>query len=173
LWLILLGIPLSTPPTSGGYHGDSQSDTNKTHLKAHPTEVTIVHPTHPLRGQTFPVLQQSPNEVLIQLPSGEQRFIALAWTDQAVPPVTRPGAYFLLDQLVTLRQRLDALSQNRLPSGTIPPQKEQQLEGGVHGEARAVHAGPIIPGTASPGDCHISADDPASTEQDDCGGEIR
>jgi hypothetical protein len=87
--------------------------------------VTIVHPTHPYRGQEFPVLQQSPEEVLIQLPSGEQRFIALAWTDQVAPPVTLAGARFLLDQLVTLRQRLDALSQKRLSSGTIPPQKDQ------------------------------------------------
>jgi len=135
--------------------------------------VTIIHPTHPLRGQTFPVLQQSPDNVLIQLPSGEQRFIDLPWTDQAVPPITRAGTCFLLDQLVTLRQRLDALSQNRLPSGTIPPQEEQQLEGGAYGKARAVHAGPIVPGATGPGDHHFSADDPASTEPVGCGGEIR
>ena len=135
-------------------------------------EVTIVHPAHPLRGQTFPVLQQSPDEALIQLPSGEQRFIALAWTDQAVPPVTRAGACFLLEQLVSLRQRLDALSQKRLSSGTIPPQKEQQLEGGVRGKVHSVHVDPIVPGTTSSGDRHFSAVDPAPTEQA-CGGGAR
>jgi hypothetical protein len=134
--------------------------------------VTIVHPTYPYRGQTFPVLQQSPEEVLIQLPCGEQRFIALAWTDQVAPPVTLAGARFLLDHLVTLRQRVDALSQKQLSSGTIPPQKDQQLEGGVHGTAASVHAGPIIPGTTSPGYHHFSADDPATTKQA-CGGETR
>jgi len=136
-------------------------------------EVTIVHPAHPLRGQTFPVLQQSPDEALIQLPSGEQRFIALAWTDQAVSPVTRAGACFLLEQLVSLRQRLDALSQKRLSSGTIPPQKEQQLEGGVRGKARSVYAGPIVPGATGPGNRPFSADDPAPTEQAGCGGKTR
>ena len=153
-------------------HGNSQRDFNKTHLKAHPAEVTIIHPAHPLRGQTFPALQQSPEEVLIQLSSGEQRFIALAWTDQAVPPVTLAGARFLLDQLVILRQRLDALSQKKLSSGTIPPQKAQSLEGGVHGKARSVYAGPIVPGTTSPGDRHFGAADSASTKPAG-GGETR
>jgi len=166
------GAAVQLPPELAVHHANSQRDFNKTHLKAHPAEVTIIHPAHPLRGQTFPALQQSPEEVLIQLSSGEQRFIALAWTDQAVPPVTLAGARFLLDQLVILRQRLDALSQKKLSSGTIPPQKAQSLEGGVHGKARSVYAGPIVPGTTSPGDRHFGAADSASTKPAG-GGETR
>jgi hypothetical protein len=153
-------------------HGNSQSDINKTHLKAHPSDVTIIHPAHPLRGQTFPSLQRSSAGVLIQLPSGEQRFVALAWTDLVAAPVTLTGTRFLPEQLVALRQRLDALSHKKPSSGTIPPQKDQQLEGGTHGKARSVHAGPIVPGATSPGDRHFSADDPAATEQTG-GGETR
>lgn len=117
------------------------------------------------------MLQQRTDELLIQLPGGEQRFIALSWTDQAVTPVTQPGAYFLLDQLVNLRKRLDAIYQDRRHSGTIPPEREQQLEGGAHGKSSAVQSDPIIRRTTSSGDRPISADDPASTEQDSGGGE--
>ena len=150
-------------------HVNSQSNTGKTHLKATPGVVTIVHPTHPLCGQTFAVLQRSSETVLIQLPSGEQRFIALTWTDQVVGPISMAGAYFLLDQLVSLRQQVDALSQKKLTAGTIPPQRHEQLEGGVHGKAHSVHAGPVDPDTTSPGDRDFSSNDPTSTEQDSRG----
>jgi hypothetical protein len=118
------------------------------------------------------VLHQLHDEVLIQLSSAEQRFIALDWTDQAAPPVALAGSRFLLDHLVTLRQRLDAFSHKRLYSGTIPPQKDRQLEGGTHGTDRSDEVGPIVPGTTSAGHCHFSTDDSASTVQAS-GGETR
>ena len=118
------------------------------------------------------MLQQLPEEFLIQFSNGEQRLIALAWTDQVVAPISLPGACFLLDHLVSLRQQLDALSQKRLSVGTILPQEDQYLEGGVHGKARSVHTDPSAPSTTSPGDRHFSAVDPASTQQAQ-GGEIR
>jgi hypothetical protein len=137
---------------------------DKTHKKATPGEVTIVHPVHPLRGQTFAVLHRTSETVLVQLPSGEQRFIALSWTDQVVPVISMAGANFLLDQLVSLRQQVDTLSQKKLTKGTIPPQRHEQL-GGEYGKAHSIHAGPIDPGTTNSGDCDISTNDPASNEQ--------
>jgi hypothetical protein len=153
-------------------HGNSQRHIIKTHIKAHPDQVTILHPAHPLCGQTFPVLHRSHDQVLIQLSAVEQRLIALDWTDQAAPPITLAGACFLLDHLITLRQRLDALSQKKTNSGTIPPQEDRQLEGGTHGKTHSVHIGPIVPGTTSPGDRRFSAADPAPAEQDS-GGQAR
>ena len=115
-------------------------------------------------GQVFPVLQQSADEVLIQLPDGQQRFIPLDWTDQARPQITLPGACFLLVHLLTLRKRLEALSQENQKFGTIPSQSNQQVEGGRNGKAGPVHVGPNYPGAAYPGDCHFGTDDPAPIE---------
>ena len=161
-----------TTPIYSVFHGDSQRHLIETHSKTPITQVTLLHPTHPLRGQTFPVLHQSSDEVLIQLPSGQQRFIPLDWTDQVVPPATPAGMRFLLEHLVSLCQRVDALFQKQMNSGTIPPQKDRQAEGGPYGKARSVHVGSTDPGTTRPGDRHFSAADPAPTEQD-CGGEAR
>jgi len=163
--VLFFALRAKNSTTYPSHHGNSQSDINKTHKKATPGEVTIIHPTHPLRGQTFTVLQRSSENVLVQLPSGEQRFIGLSWTDQEIPAISMAGAKFLLDQLVSLRQQVDALSQNKLTTGTIPPQRKEQLEGGEHGKAHSIHTGPVDPGPTSPGDRDFSTNDPASYEQ--------
>jgi hypothetical protein len=150
------------------FHANSQSDKDKTHLKTSLGEVTITHPAHPLCGQTFKVLQRSKEAILIQLPSGEQRFIAISWTDQSVSPLSMAGAKFLPDQLVNMRQQVDTLWQKKLTTGTIPPQRQEQL-GGEHGKPHSIHAGAVDPGRTSPGDRDFSANDLATIEQDSRG----
>jgi hypothetical protein len=76
--------------------------------------IRITHPTHPLCGQSFEVLPQNggrpdPSYILVALPDGERRFIPVAWTDQAVQVSYPPGACFLPERLLALRQRLGRL----------------------------------------------------------------
>ena len=159
-------LPAAMPDGRQVSHGgNSQRHTIKTHLKAHPQQVTIIHLTHPLRGQTFRVLRQVADEYLIELSSAEQRFIAIDWTDQVPPPVTLPGARFLLDHLVILRQRLDAFSHPRSYWDTISPQEGQPLEGDMHGTAHTDEVSPIDCRRTNASDCHFSADGSTSTEQ--------
>ena len=76
--------------------------------------IRITHPTHPLRGQTFVVQplfggRPDPNQLLIALPNGERRLIPQAWTDQVTHIDYPPGACFVAERLLLVRQRLDAL----------------------------------------------------------------
>jgi hypothetical protein len=104
--------------------------------------VRITHPAHPLRGQSFPIIQhqrkENPHLTEIQLADGERRFITLDWTDQIPPVVTLPGARFLLVNLLSLRQRLDEL----LPAveeSSILLQDDTRIEGGSSGFSEPVH----------------------------------
>ncbi len=76
--------------------------------------VRITHPTHPLRGQTFVVQplfggRPDPTQLLIELPNGERRLIPQAWTDQVTRIAYPPGACFVAERLLLVRQRLDTL----------------------------------------------------------------
>lgn len=118
----------------------------------------VVHPAHPLRGQVFPVIQQSGEEVLIRLANGQQYYIPLDWTDQILPSICLPGACFRLADLLALCQRVAALSQKKQNSGTIPSQNNRSAEGDRHATTNPVHFGPAFPGTACPGDRHFGSD---------------
>jgi hypothetical protein len=48
-------------------------------------------------------------QVLVALPNGEQQLMPTEWTDLVNPPQCLPGARFLFERLVILRQRLDDL----------------------------------------------------------------
>jgi hypothetical protein len=79
-----------------------------------PTSLRITHPAHPLKGQILTVLPMvgaklDPTHFLVGLPDGEQQLIPAEWTDRVTPPRTLPGALFLFERLLRLRQRLDAL----------------------------------------------------------------
>jgi hypothetical protein len=102
--------------------------------------------------------------VLIQLPNGQQQFIPLDWTDQATLRVSLPGACFLLEHLRTLRQRLEALSQKKGDSGTIPSQSNRKAEGDRNGTTGAVEVGPAFSGATRPDDRYFGTDDPATME---------
>jgi len=114
----------------------------KTLLKAHSTYVRIIHPAHPLRGQSFPITQHqrkdNPHLIEIQLADGERRFIPLDWTDQIPSVVALPGSRFLLANLLSLHQRLDGL----LPiaeESSILPQNDTRIEGGSSGFPEPVY----------------------------------
>ena len=119
----------------------------------------LTHPTHPLRGQAFPIVQEqhkgNGHFLEIQLPDGERRLVPLDWTDQVPRPAKLPGARFLLANLLSLRQRLDAL----LPAATessILPLENHEIEGGSDGNPEpgrlvqtdrgATHSDPLLAG---------------------------
>jgi len=114
-----------------------------------------------LRGQSFPIVQEqhwhkdNAHLLEIQLPDGERRLVPLDWTDQIPQPVTPPGARFLLANLLSVRQRVDAL----LPAATessILPLEKHETEGGSDGtpepgrlvqtERGATHSAPFLAG---------------------------
>jgi len=124
--------------------------------------VRIIHPAHPLREQSFPVLHQGGekgNQLLkIQLPDGECRFIPLDWTDQASSTVHRPGARFLIANLLTLRQRLNALLPKSIESGTIPPENETPITGGNYGQPASFPLATSVGGPTEAGHRYPGAD---------------
>jgi hypothetical protein len=145
------------------------SRSHKTHNAAHSDYVCITHPAHPLRGQSFPVIPQQkqthPHLVQIRLADDECRFIPLAWTDQVPPPISQPGARFLLEKLLALRRKVtDLLAAGQPP--TILPLKISQVKGGSD-DLLMVQADRK---TTSPGDRHVTADDPAPNK-DSTGGQ--
>ena len=101
-----------------------------THIKIHCNQLSITHPTHPLRGKSYEVIPEvnskHPELVKIRLLSGEQRIIPLSWTDKASPIIASPGGYFLPANLVTLRQRVDDLLSGQTEGETIPAQSQDR-----------------------------------------------
>ena len=114
----------------------AQSRSLETLLKAHSTHVRIIHPAHPLRGQSFPIIQHqrkdNPHLIEIQLTGGERRFIPLDWTDRKLSVVAPSGARFLLANLLSLRQRLDGLLPT-VEESSILPQDDTRIKGGSSG----------------------------------------
>ena len=102
----------------------------------------IIHPAHPLQGQSFPIIQHQRKDNLhlieIQLADGERRFIPLDWTDQIPSVVALPGARFLLTNLLSLRQRLDGLLPT-VEESSILPQDDTRIEGGSNGFPEPVY----------------------------------
>ena len=134
---------------------------HKTHNLAQSDYVCITHPAHPLRGQSFPVIPQQkqthPHLVQIRLADDECRFIPLAWTDQVPPPISQPGARFLLDKLLALRQKVtDLLAAGQQPI-ILPPEIDP-----IKGESDDLPMVQTDRKATSPGGRPITADDPAS-----------
>jgi hypothetical protein len=137
--------------------------------------VRITHPAHPLRGQSFPAKRRGrePNSQLfeIQRPDGEIQLIPLDWTDQAPPTVTLPGARFLLSNLLSLRQRLDALLPGATKANTIPSMNDTQIIGGNCGANP--NSAPVVESIRKPtdaDDCAAGADAFASDKPGTEGG---
>jgi hypothetical protein len=130
--------------------------------------VCITHPAHPLRGQSFPVIpqqqQKHPHLIQIRLADDEYRFIPLVWTDQVPPSVSLPGARFLLERLLILRQKVDGLL-GAIEKPVMLPPEISQVKGG-NDDLLMVQSDRK---TTSTGDSHITADHPAPN-QDNAGG---
>ena len=136
------------------------SRSHKTHNLAQSDYVCITHPAHPLRGQSFPVIPQQkqthPHLVQIRLADDECRFIPLAWTDQVPPPISQPGARFLLEKLLALHQKVtDLLAAGQQP--IILPPEIDPIKGGSD-DSLMVQADRK---TTSSGGRPFTADDPA------------
>lgn len=133
----------------------------------------ITHPAHPLRGQSFPIIQhqqqKNPHLIEIQLADGERRFIPLVWTDQRPPVVTLPGARFLLSNLLLLRQQLDGLLPLLEEPSTLS-QKDNQTEGGSDELPHPVHLAGSDRGSTSASGRHSGADIAAPTHEKRSGG---
>ncbi len=133
----------------------------------------ITHPAHPLRGQSFPIIQhqkqKNPHLIEIQLADGERRFIPLEWTDQLPPVVTLPGARFLLSNLLLLRKQLDGLLPLIKEPSTLP-QKDNQTEGGSDELPQPIHLAGSDRGSTSASGSHSGADIAAPTHEKRSGG---
>lgn len=93
----------------------------------------ITHATHPLRGQSFNVVplfggKPDPTQILIALPSGDRRLVPAAWTDLVLQVDYPPGAFFVPERLVTLRQRLDHLLAHGDEQVILLAQKDERKE---------------------------------------------
>jgi hypothetical protein len=143
----------------------------KRDLKA---SVLITHPAHPLKGQILTILPMvggklESKQLLVALPNGEQQLIPTEWTDQTDPPHSLPGALFLFERLVILRQRLDSLLEVK---PAILSTSEQVLDqcGGSHVDRQS--SNPLEsdePRTAGQDHRHPGRDAPPSTEPGDGG----
>ena len=135
---------------------NSSSRSHKTHISARSDYVRITHPAHPLRGQSFPVIpqqkQKHPHLIQIRLADDERRFIPLAWTDQVPPPISRPGARFLLEKLLALRQKVNGLLVASQQPAILSPEISQ-----VKGESDDLLMVQPIRKTTSAGGSHLVA----------------
>jgi hypothetical protein len=135
--------------------------------------VCITHPAHPLRGQSFPIIQhqkqENPDLIQIQLADDERRFIPLEWTDQKPAVITVPGARFLLTNLLLVRRQLDGLLPLIEEPSTLP-HKDNQIEGGSDELPQSVHLGGPDRSSTGAGHGHSGAASAAPTHPKKTGG---
>jgi hypothetical protein len=76
--------------------------------------------------------------LLVALPNGQQQLMPTEWTDRVTPPRSLPGALFLFERLVRLRQRLDTLSADEVNPAILSVDKpERDRSGGSHVDPRS------------------------------------
>ncbi len=101
-----------------------------------------------------------PTQILIILPNGERQLIPIEWTDQVSQIQYPPGACFVFERLVVLRQRLDHLL-SKDSKQTILTANEQELEqrGDSYANRRSTnHLESDESRTTGPDHCHSGAD---------------
>ena len=135
------------------------------------TSVQITHPAHPLKGQILTVLPMvggklDASQILVALPNGEQQLIPAEWTDQVDPPHSLPGALFLFERLVILRQKLDCLLEKGVKQAILTVNEpEPDRNGGSYVDQRSPN--PLEanePRTARQDHCHPGRDAAAPME---------
>jgi len=100
------------------------------------------------------------SQLLIGLPNGGQQLIPIEWTDQVEHPQYLPGALFLFEHLVLLRQRLDQLLKKEAQQAILTTgEPVLDLCGGSDANQSASNPlGTDEPGTTRPDHCHPGAD---------------
>lgn len=78
------------------------------------------------------------SQLLVALPNGEQQLIPAEWTDQVGPPHALPGAKFLIERLVILRQRVDGLLEKEVKQAILTVNEpEPDRSGGSYVDQRS------------------------------------
>ena len=78
------------------------------------------------------------SQILVALPNGEQQLIPTEWTDQVEPPHSLPGALFLFERLVILRQKLDFLLEKGVKQAILTVNEpEPDRNGGSYVDQRS------------------------------------
>jgi len=95
------------------------------------------------------------SQLLVALPNGEQQLIPAEWTDQVEHSRALPGALFLFERLVILRQRLDCLLEKGVKQAILMV-SEPELDriGGSYVDHRSPNP--------------LDADEPRTARQDHC-----
>jgi len=112
------------------------------------------------------------SQILVALPNGEQQLIPAEWTNQVEPPRSLPGALFLFERLVILRQRLDCLLEKGVKQAILTvSEPELDRSGGSYVDQRSPN--PLDsdePRTAHQDHCHPGRDAAAPMEPGNGGG---
>lgn len=129
------------------------------------TTVQITHPAHPLKGQILTVLPMvggklDSTQILVSLPNGEQQLIPTEWTDLVDPSRSLPGALFLFERLVILRQHLDCLLEKTVKQAilTVSEPALDQSGGGYVDQRSPDPVGQNEPRTAGQDHCDFGRD---------------
>jgi hypothetical protein len=118
--------------------------------------VTITRRHHPLRGQTFDVLQTGPHVLVVRALGGVAMRLPRAWTnaDGAPTETNEPDAVFSVDAIRALLELVEALH------------RRSEVDGGSAGETCEGPEG----GTPCPGKCVSTSGETASGR---CGDDSR
>ncbi len=106
------------------------------------------------------------SQILIALPNGSQQLIPIEWTDQVEHPQYPPGALFLIEHLVLLRQLLDQLLAKEDQQAILSTgEPVVDLCGGSDASQSASNPlGTNEPGTTRPDHCHPGTDATAAMD---------
>jgi len=114
------------------------------------SQVTITRRHHPLKGQTFDVLQTGPQQLVVRVPGGLAMRLPRAWTDaDGLPAETSdPDAVFSVDAIRALLEIVEALHRREAvdagdqgetcegPEGGTPCPGKRVSTSGVTGSGR-------------------------------------
>ena len=95
--------------------------------------MTITRRHHPLKGQTFDVLQTGPHQLVVRALGGLAMRLPRAWTDaDGLPAETsEPDAVFSVDAIRALLEIVEALHRRRAVDGGSAAETCEVPEGGT------------------------------------------
>jgi hypothetical protein len=95
--------------------------------------VTITRRHHPLRGQSFDVLQTGPHQLVVRALGGLAMRLPRTWTDADGPPAetSEPDAVFSVDAIRALLEIVEALHRRGVVDGGGEGETCEGPEGGT------------------------------------------
>ena len=102
-----------------------------------PSEVTIIRPHHPLRGQRFEVLHTGTRQLVVRALDGVAMRLPREWTDADGAPAAEvgTGAVFSVQAIRALLETVEALRRRRAVDVSGVSGACRGPEGGTHAEA--------------------------------------